>query len=491
MTPQYLVALALADSMLAGDAGPAGLMRSATWSLGRDFPWLYPLCRVLHRRTKAHFHSFRRHELAELINAHGGFAEACGPESKPLERPVIVRYCLERQTAPEKEAWLTALDLPPLATSADLAAWFKIPLGELAWYADQWRSAATTPEALQHYRYRWLPKRSGGWRLLEMPKLRLRVLQRQILRKLLDAVPPHAAAHGFRRGHSCLTHAALHTGQDVVIRIDLKDFFPSVAASRVQALFRKLGYAEPVAGALARLCTHRTPTRVMTTLFPGHALDGDVGVDAVVDGGRGGGDSGIADAIATRVAPPARAVLRQRHLPQGAPTSPALANLCAYRLDLRLAALAATLGARYSRYADDLAFSGGAALRQAMQRLHVQVAAIALEEGFQVNTRKTRMMPASVCQQLTGIVVNRHPNLPRREFDLLKAILTNCVRHGPLSQNRERRGDFQAYLAGRLSYLAMLNPQRGAKLRAIFERIAWPHGSGGAAVVMGNSGLAN
>lgn len=145
-------------------------------------------------------------------------------------------------------------------------------------------------------------------------------------------------------------------------------------------------------------------------------------------------------------------------------------------LCLRLQALAASLNAGYSRYADDLAFSGDGELERAMDRFHVQVAAIALEEGFSVNTRKTRMMRSGARQQLTGIVVNRHPNIPRQELDNLKAALTNCIRHGPASQNRDDRDNHRQFLAGRIAYVQMVNPQRGKRLQRLFDKIAWPDG---------------
>lgn len=125
-----------------------------------------------------------------------------------------------------------------------------------------------------------------------------------------------------------MTHAALHAGWHVVIRMDLKDFFPSIQLSRIHALFEKLGYPANVAGALARACVNRAP----------HGVFRD--------------QDGASIPWAERQA------LKSPHLPQGSPCSPALANLCAYRLDVRLEALAQAMGASYSRYADDLAFSG-------------------------------------------------------------------------------------------------------------------------------------
>ncbi|MES2933848.1 MAG: reverse transcriptase family protein, partial [Pseudomonadota bacterium] len=162
------------------------------------------------------------------------------------------------------------------------------------------------------------------------------------------------------------------------------------------------------------------------------------------------------------------------HLPQGAPSSPALANLCAYRLDLRLDALANSLGATYSRYADDLTFSGNWELERSLGRLQTQIGTIALEEGFAINFKKTRIMRAATRQLVTGIVVNAHPNIKRAEFDNLKAILTNCIRMGPESQNRDGHENFRAFLKGKVAYFQMINALRGLRLRALLDQIAWP-----------------
>ncbi len=442
--PAYMLALALADAVLAGPADTAAMARTMTDALGQSWPWVLPVCRRLRRRAGDDLHAYTRDEVADIICDHVGYDQAW---STPETVPRIHRYCLQAARPPEKTPWQAELAVPALATMGDLARWLCLPVAELAWYADQWRTNTPSTPQMRHYHYRWVPKQSGGVRLIEAPKLRLRAIQTRLLRRLLDQVAPHPAAHGFRRGHSCLTHASLHTGQAVLIRMDLKDFFPSIPASRVHALFAKLGYAHSVAAVLARLATHRTPSLAWSAL-----------------------------PLATRPTPTTQSQLRERHLPQGAPSSPALANLCAFRLDIRLHALAQSLGARYSRYADDLAFSGPSAFARAAERFHVRVAAIALEEGFVLNTRKTRVMRAGVRQQLTGIVVNRHPNLARDEYDRLKAILTNCARHGPVSQNRDGRDNFRAHLEGKINYLAQLNPPRAAKLRRIFERIAWPDG---------------
>lgn len=136
-------------------------------------------------------------------------------------------------------------------------------------------------------------------------------------------------------------------------------------------------------------------------------------------------------------------------------------------------ALAQSLGARYTRYADDLTFSGGKEVARATRRLIPMVGAIAREEGLAINHRKTQVMRRSPQQRVTGIVVNEKLNAPRSQYDRLKAILHNCARHGPLSQNRHGVDDFRAHPAGRIAHCTILSPARGAHLTALFGRIAW------------------
>jgi RNA-directed DNA polymerase len=329
--------------------------------------------------------------------------------------------------------------VPPLRTTVELAQWLSLDPSQLDWFADvQGRNPKQSDPRLNHYSHRWVPKRGGRFRLLEVPKPRLRAIQRHILHELLDRIPPHEAAHGFRAGRSVRTFAEPHVGKTVVWRLDLKDFFPSVPASRIHAVFRTAGYPAAVARALTGLCTTTLPARAR--------CPDPTGVPAL---------------------------FRQRHLPQGAPTSPALANLAAFRLDLRLASWAADCDVHYTRYADDLAFSGGIDLARAGHRFRRGVFQVIVDEGFTPNVAKCRWMSPGGRQQLAGIVVNRHPNLRRDELDRLKAILTNCVRHGPASQNRDGQLDFRGHLLGRIAHVSFLNPARGKILRSIADRIAW------------------
>ncbi len=305
-------------------------------------------------------------------------------------------------------------------------------------------------EPLRHYRYRWMAKRSGSLRLIEAPKPRLKRLQRRVLDAILARIPPHEAAHGFRPGRSVLSFVEPHVGRSIVLKMDLRDFFVSISAARVIAIYLTAGYPEPVARLLTGLCTNTIPREIW-----------DQAGDLPVQG--------------TRTAPSWQAgrLYRRPHLPQGAPTSPALANLVAYRLDARLAGLARTAEADYTRYADDLVFSGGEAFAKSIDRFPIHAAAIALEEGFAVQHRKTRVMRQGVRQRTAGVVINQKINMPRDDYDRLKATLCNCVRHGPHGQNRAGVADFRAHLAGRVAHAAQLNPSRGQKLAGLFEQIAW------------------
>jgi RNA-directed DNA polymerase len=154
-------------------------------------------------------------------------------------------------------------------------------------------------------------------------------------------------------------------------------------------------------------------------------------------------------------------------------TSPALANLCSYRLDCRLNGLAQSAGGAYTRYADDLAFSGGESFDRCVERFATHVAVILREEGFTVHHRKTRIMRQSVRQHLAGLVTNQRLNVRRMDFDRLKAILTNCVRHGPGAQNREAHPYFREHLEGRIGFIESINLGKGRGLRAIFDKIEW------------------
>jgi hypothetical protein len=333
--------------------------------------------------------------------------------------------------------------VPELATLGDLADFFEADIGHLQWLADaRGLERLVASPRLRNYRYSWHARPGSTVRLIERPKSHLKSLQRIVLRSILDAIPPHDAAHGFRRGRSAVTHAALHTGRRVILRFDLESFFASVEGGRVFGIFRSAGYPEAVSYSLTALCVNVVP-RSEWAAAPRPA------------------DPRLLDAhwrLGRRLAEP--------HLPQGAPTSPALASLSALGLDRRLTGLAARFDATYSRYADDLALSGDEGLLAAAPTIRAAVEAVARDEGFRVNARKSQLMTSAGRQRLCGVVVNVRPNVARAEYDTLKAILHNAARRGPGPENRER-------LLGRIAWVESVNPNRGAKLRTRFAAIDW------------------
>jgi retron-type reverse transcriptase len=352
------------------------------------------------------------------------------------------------------DSLLESYQLPVMHTPQELAVWLGVRVGELAWLVHRSTSdRRPADEQRSHYVYRWVKKRSASieagahnsrpvqtqWRLIEAPKRTLKAAQRKILAEILEKIPAHQAAHGFVLGRSILSNARPHVGQAVVIKLDLQNFYANVTYSRVVAIFRSMGYCREAAIWLGRLTTSAAPWSLSVP-------DGDEGL---------------------------KSLYVRRHLPQGAPTSPALANLSAYGLDVRLSGLLKKFGGHYTRYADDLTLSGDDDFRYALRCVIPLAEQIVRSERFRLNHRKRKVIRRGRRQVVTGVVVNTKPNVPRDEFDRLKAILHNCVKLGPTSQNRDQLPDFAAHLRGRIAFVRQLNPARAEKLRLLFEQIDW------------------
>jgi RNA-directed DNA polymerase len=242
------------------------------------------------------------------------------------------------------------------------------------------------------YRRVPVPKRSGGTRELLAPDDATKALQRRLLQRLLARVPVHPAAHGFERGRSIVSNAAPHTGRAVVVRMDVIEFFGSTSARRVRRLFRVLGWDGDTAQLLTSLTTH--------------------------DGG----------------------------LPTGAPTSPRLANLVNVLLDARLAGLAEALGARYTRYADDLTFSFERDDHAALTDLLGATRRIARAHGYRLHVeRKLQIRRPHHRQSVTGLVVNERVALPRRRRRWLRAVEHRIYSGREASLTREQLTGWQAF----------------------------------------------
>jgi hypothetical protein len=337
--------------------------------------------------------------------------------------------------------------VPHINTVGELAKLRGVTIGQLEWCADtkNWnRRAPVGP--LQHHRYEWRTRPGRTPRLLEVPEERIRRVQRTLLDAVIALIPINDAAHGFIANRSAVTGAALHTGREIVVSLDLTTFFTRVTAPRIYGVFRQSGFPEAVAHVLTGLCTNSVPPRVIAAMPPG-------------------GDADERFAL--------RQALATNHLPQGAPSSPMLANLAIRRLDSRLAGWAHSVAATYTRYADDLVFSGDRDLAARPDAFVRGVQRIVRDEGHTINLRKTRVRRSGVRQTVTGIVVNERTNISRHDYDLLKAMLHNCAAHGPERQNRGGHRDFRAHLLGRIAWVETLNPLRGEALRKKFALIHW------------------
>lgn len=311
------------------------------------------------------------------------------------------------------EAQLKRYGLPVWRTEADVAAALGVTQGHFRHYSQHRHR-----EQVTHYVAFAIPKRAGGERVIHAPKTRLKEILRKLDRQLISKLPVSDDAHGFVKGRSIATNARAHVGKPMVAKFDIKDCFPSLHIGRVRGLLLSLGYSYPVAAALAVIMTEapRQPVEAEGKLY--HTPTGP------------------------------------RVCVQGAPTSPGLCNAILLRLDRRLAGLAKKRGLTYTRYADDLTFSGPEA---EVKKLLGLVPKIAREEGFEINAEKTRLMRQSGRQVVAGVIVNKDMGLSRKTRRKLRAAL---------HQQSLGKGDAasKARLAGKLGYLHMLNPAQAERL---------------------------
>ena len=360
--------------------------------------------------------------------------EAGFPVERTLRKRPLPGSKRVRQAAGDA-ARLTAAGMPFLNDTRDILRWLGVDLRALVALADP--TDRIRPKRTNYVEWA-VPKKRHGVRVICAPKPRLKAFQRRIKAEILDRAALHPAAHGFVPERSIVTNAGEHVGKSLVVNLDLRDFFEHIRYPRVVGVFRRLGYSLEVSRWLALLCSHRpclcpaTPTGV-TKVYVRRAF---------------------------------------RHAVQGAPTSPAIANLVCQRLDRRLAGLARRFEATYTRYADDLTFSGGEPFKRGMKRFLVLVKEIIRDEAFRLHLRKMRFMRPGQRQQVTGVVVNEKVNVRREEFDRLKAILHNAAKTGLAAQNRDKRSDFRAYLLGRIAHVGNLNATRAERLRQMLSRVA-------------------
>jgi retron-type reverse transcriptase len=213
-----------------------------------------------------------------------------------------------------------------------------------------------------------------------------------------------------------MTNASIHVGQDVLLSMDIKDFFPSIHYKRVHKTFTNLGCAPVVSALLTRLTTY------------------------------------------------------DHHLAQGFPTSSTLANIVLCRFLNRASAVCGKYGLEITTYLDDIAISGD----RIPSGLLAHLEEILGQEGFGLSLEKTAVMHDFERQEVTNLVVNRKLNIPKEQYRKLNAILHRCLIHGVEAVAYVPVDEFEAHLRGKISYLSHANPERGAKLMAKFGQLTWP-----------------
>jgi len=311
--------------------------------------------------------------------------------------------------------------LPNFKDAAALAKAMDITVNELRFLAF---SRKTSP--VHHYNRFYIAKKSGGQRLISAPMGRLKKAQNWILENILNKVELHDAAHGFVPERSIVTNAEPHVGADIVVNVDLQNFFPTLTYRRVWGCFKALGYSPALSSIFSLLCTESEVQEV--------EIDGRTWF------------------------------IRQgeRFLPQGAPSSPALTNIICRRTDKRVTGLAEKLGFTYTRYADDMTFSAekGAKPGNLLNALR----SILHQEGFTIHPDKTRIFHKGRRQEVTGIVVNEKLNINRKTLKRFRATLFQIEKDGPEGKEWGNGGDLLDAIHGYANFVNMVNPEKGAPL---------------------------
>jgi hypothetical protein len=249
-----------------------------------------------------------------------------------------------------------------------------------------------------HYREFEIHKRSGGKRIISAPYPALLECQTWIYENILKKIKIHSSAHGFTFKKSIISNSKVHIGQNHFLKIDLKDFFPSISINQVITIFKSLGYTHKVSFYLATICCLKEV------------------------------------------------------LPQGAPTSPMLSNIVSISLDKRLMSYAKKFNLRYTRYADDLAFSG-----ESIPVKHIDyITNIINSCGFSVNPKKTLLQHKKYKRIITGISISDDEIKLPREYKRKLKLEIHCIRKhgiaGHIRKNKIKNPDYLLSIIGRIHF---------------------------------------
>ena len=265
-----------------------------------------------------------------------------------------------------------------------------------------------------------IPKKSGGIRTIEAPSKQLKGIQLWIKENILDKFSASEYAKGFKKGTSIYDNALPHVGKEIVINFDLKDFFPSIKYADVYKIFKYIGYTDGVSKLLTKLCTNS-----------------------------------------------------RNVLPQGSPASPTLSNLVSLKLDKRLGKLAHSIGASYTRYADDITFSGAVSI----QKYESLIRAIILEEGYIINENKFRKRFSFQRQEVTGLIVNKKISVSESKIREIENAIYYCKKYGVIDHMKHigcEKGFYREHIYGLEYFIKMINPSQGEQYLRELSEISWP-----------------
>ncbi len=342
------------------------------------------------------------------------------------------------QGNPEK---LASFKLPDLRRPEDVAKLLGVDLPTLRWFAYD----AFASKYSLYYSFD-IPKKNGGTRTISAPCTKLKLAQRGILNEIVDKMPCEPQAHGFVKGHSTYSNAAPHIGKGTVINVDLRDFFPNIPVEKVAWVFTSHGYSPAIATILALVCTARPVEE---------DIDEQTGERRYRAEGK-------------------------RALPQGAPTSPGLANQVAHRLDKRLQGLAQSIGWDYTRYADDITFSGPRLPRRAAQSILNSIVRYIEDCGFTPHPEKRKIVTQGGRQQVTGYNVNEKISVPREYRQHIRSTLHEAKLHGLQQRHETEREKFHApgdlgkwllALRGKIAWVKTAHPELGERMKDNFYEL--------------------
>jgi RNA-directed DNA polymerase len=304
----------------------------------------------------------------------------------------------------------------------------------------------------QYHQFK-IPKNSGkGFRWIRTPEKKLLYLQQWINKNILQKVPVLDCCTGFVPGKSLATNGYIHRSSSIVLKIDLLKFFDTISDKRVYGFFKYLGYHPNVAYDLAQL----------TTADPTSEFWKSMSVEEIRK-------------ISTQIS------IGDATLPQGAATSPQLANCIANSLDHRLFKLSLKLKCRYSRYADDLVFSIGK--NGGQLPVFALVKRIIEDEGFIVNEDKTAYLKKGMKQFVTGLTVTHGFHVPKKFRQEIYKHLYYSKKYGPFEHlkrwmNDNQKGEeiiygFKDWLQGSIAYVYSIDNKNGRKMFEQFNKIVW------------------